>query len=312
MISERGHQGYVVGPARFGGVMPPKTIVTLDCEDPLRLGGFWLAALGYESLEGDGEPLAWLSPPAGSPSPPVYLQAVPEPKSVKNPMQTWDEESTADPIGNYAATPAGAGKVFQFLFDQSKEVATYGTNPLWRVVGGPWVIDSYEPVSLKAEFTANKSYSGPEKPHLSHYVLDVFQTAGVNIEIHPQSENTLYAVGGVCPPGPCGWGMLVFAEWIWNYGEPAILPTDSAQFGKGNYFGGGYYSPEAQALITTAHSQTGLSHVFAIENYLSRNMSALWFPTGDNQISVIKDTLHGWSPQNPFGNPRPSRWYFSS
>ncbi len=65
-------------------MVPPRLIVTIDCEDPIGLGTFWLAALGYESLDGDGEPLAWLVPPTGSVGPPVYLQRVPEPKSVKN------------------------------------------------------------------------------------------------------------------------------------------------------------------------------------------------------------------------------------
>lgn len=412
------------------------------------------------------------------------------------PEQAWDEESASGPVGSYASTPAGAAKVFHFLYSQSETVSTYSTNPLWKVVDGPWVIDTYNPTTFETELSANRSYSGPEKPHLAHYAIEVFQSAtaevaalrsgsidygylpfsdyrlesyfsshgytvspwapdftqwaelgytsptygplvrqlyirqalqhlvdepvylkqalhgfgqltygpvpdiphspyvtkddrtdpdpysvaaarrllaahgwtkgpngylectrpgsagndcgpgiskgrelslllryeapseelaaqaqafssaassaGIDIVLHPESANTQYAVGGVCPPGPCDWGIMLWAVWVWNYGEPAILPTESAQFGKGNYFGGGYYSPEAQRLIDAAHTHTGLSYVYAIEDYLSRQVAALWFPTGDNSISVVKDRLQGWEPQNAFGQPRPSRWYFTS
>jgi len=412
------------------------------------------------------------------------------------PEQAWDKESTTGGVGDYASTPAGAARVFHFLYSQSEDVSTYSTNQLWKVVDGPWVIDTYNPTTFETELSANRSYSGPEKPHLAHYAIEVFQSAtaevdalrsgqidygylpfsdyrlasyftshgytvapwapdftqwaelgytspaygplvrqlyirqalqhlvdeplylkqalhgfgqltygpvpdiphspyvtkddrtdpdpysigaskrllaehgwakgpngyleciragsatddcgagiakgrelslllryeapseelaaqaqafasaaksaGIEIVLHPESANTQYAVGGVCPPGPCDWGIMLWAVWVWNYGEPAILPTESAQFGKGNYFGGGYYSPEAQRLIDAAHTHTGLAYVYAIENYLSRQVAALWFPTGDNSISVIKDTLQGWQPQNSFGQPRPSRWYFTS
>jgi hypothetical protein len=31
----------------------------------------------------------------------------------------------------------------------------------------------------------------------------------------------------------------------------------------------------------------------------------------DNQISVVKDTLHGWQPQQVFANELPENWYFT-
>src|ERR1700685_1986186 len=48
------------------------------------------------------------------------------------PQQAWDKESASGAIGNYDETTAGAQAVFNFLTAQSKNIATYGTNPLWK------------------------------------------------------------------------------------------------------------------------------------------------------------------------------------
>jgi peptide/nickel transport system substrate-binding protein len=50
--------------------------------------------------------------------------------------------------------------------------------------------------------------------------------------------------------------------------------------------------------------------VFAFENYISRQVAGLWFPT-EETWSVVESDLKGWTPQNPFGFPEPSQWYFS-
>ncbi len=55
---------------------------------------------------------------------------------------------------------------------------------------------------------------------------------------------------------------------------------------------------------------SGLAPLYAYQNYISRQVAALWFPTWANQISVVKSTLHGWQPQQTFGFPEWSNWYY--
>jgi len=83
------------------------------------------------------------------------------------PQHAWDRTSAHAPVGNDAATTAGARAVYQFLSYQSQQLSTYGSNPLWRVVDGPFVIDSYVPVTGEAVLRANPSYSGPDQPHVA-------------------------------------------------------------------------------------------------------------------------------------------------
>ncbi len=409
------------------------------------------------------------------------------------PQQAWDKTSPASPVGNYDLTPAGARKVFSFLVGQSEKLSTYATNPLWKVVDGPWVLTGYNPVTYQTTLSRNAGYTGVGKPHLdsvvfetpasgtaevdalrsglidygylpfsdyglvsyfeqhgytvkpwapayvnyaelgytgpyrhlvdqlyirqvlqhlvdeplymktvmhnlgqytygpvpnipgSPYVtaeekvdpypfsvaaakqllashgwvpnaagvavcerpgdgsadcgsgipkgqtltlkmiyetgypsllaqVEAFETAaaqaGVQIQLQGLSQTTMFSVGGVCPPGPCNWGIIIYSYYLWDYTPNDALPTAGELFGKGNYWGGGYYSPVAQRLIERSHTESGLAPLDAVENYLSRQVAGLWWPTQDTRISVVKDSLQGWQQQQAFGNPRPSQWYY--
>lgn len=138
------------------------------------------------------------------------------------------------------------------------------------------------------------------------------KNAGIQVTLNPQSETTMFSIGGTCPPGPCNWGILIYGSWMWNYGQGDVYPSADGQFNSGgSYWAGGYSSATADRLIRAAAHQTGLKYLYAEENYLSRNIAALWFPTVDNQISVVKSTLHGWQPQQVFANPMPEDWYYT-
>lgn len=134
--------------------------------------------------------------------------------------------------------------------------------------------------------------------------------AGIDMVLNPQNETTMFSIGGTCPPGPCNWGIQIYDAWEWNYGEGALYPSGDSDFTTGNYWGGGYSSPRANRLIQQERYHTGLKHVFAFENYISRQVAGLWFPT-EETWSVVESDLKGWTPQNPFGFPEPSLWYFS-
>src|SRR5579875_1193290 len=145
--------------------------------------------------------------------------------------------------------------------------------------------------------------------------VEAYQTAaksaGIQITLNPQTENTMFSIGGTCPPGPCNWGILIYSSWMWNYGQGDVYPTSEGEFDAGNYWGGGYSSPVADRLIRAAATHSGLRYLYAEENYLSRDVAALWFPTVDNAISVVSDRLSGWQPQQVFANPMPENWYFT-
>ncbi|MGH7691514.1 MAG: ABC transporter substrate-binding protein [Candidatus Dormibacteria bacterium] len=410
------------------------------------------------------------------------------------PQQAWDKTCGSCAVGDTAATPAGAKAVFKYIYDQSEKLGTYATNPLWKVVDGPWVIKSFDPTTYAARFAANAHYTGASKPTLSGYQIYSFasdtaevdalrsgditlgylpfsdyslasyfqshgysvaawpvfynetvelgytsktwgplvkqlyirqalqhlinqslyinktmhrlgipdygpapdypgseyvspelrtnpypyspgaarhlltshgwkmgsagvdvcehpgtghhqcgagiakgrqlslmfmystgtvsflaqveafataaKSAGVQINLDGQTENTMFSIGGVCPSsGPCKWGLLAYSGFMWDFGQYEILPVGGNQFGKGNFWAGGYDSPKANQLIEAAHTEPGLNHLYAAEDYLSRNEASLWWPLEDYEIVVAKKTLRGWYPLSPYGNYHPSSWY---
>ena len=410
------------------------------------------------------------------------------------PQHVWDRESLHGPVGNYDRTKAGAKAVFAFLYKQSSELSTYASNPIWKVVDGPFRLTGYQPTTYQTTLEPNRHYSGPDKPRISKFVIESFTSdtaevdalrsgsvtygyldadnytqkgyfehngftvekwvpqytqwaelgytsktygplvkqlyirqalqhlvnenlyektvlhglgqltygpvpntprnpfvssqektdpdpyspsdarkllmahgwspgaggymvcrhagtgagrcgagikkgrqlqislmyeteypsllaqvetfvqaakqAGINMVLNPQNETTMFSIGGTCPPGPCNWGMQIYASWMWNYGEGALYPSGDSDFTTGNYWAGGYSSPRANSLINAERYNTGLKHVYAFENYISRQVAAVWFPTVETW-SVVENDLKGWNPQNPFGYPEPSLWHFS-
>ncbi|MDA8262527.1 MAG: ABC transporter substrate-binding protein [Actinomycetota bacterium] len=143
-----------------------------------------------------------------------------------------------------------------------------------------------------------------------------FQTAakaaGINITLNPQSETSVYTLGGLCPTSaPCNWAIKLFPNWLWNYGDLGTYPSGGQQWATGNYWGGGYSSQEANTLIKATHTQSGTAALFQYQNYISQQVAALWFPTWATQISVVKNTLHGWQPQQVFGFPNWNNWSVS-
>lgn len=411
------------------------------------------------------------------------------------PQHSWDKTCASCQVGDNAATLSGAKTVFNFLYAQSSAVSTFATNPLWKVVDGPWVISSYDPTTFHSVFTANTAYTGPDKPHLHAYQIYSFSSdtaeldalrsglitygylpideaasaskyeslgfvlkpwnnayynediefgytnptwgplvrqlyirqalqhlvneqlyintslhgfgvpdygiapvapssvytspslrrdpypysipaaesllsahgwvknssgvdvcqrpgtasnqcgagiakgqtlnllfmysteapyflaqveafvaaakqAGVGITLNGQTTTTMFSIAGVCPPGPCKWGMAGYAGFMWDFGQYVVYPNGDEQFGKGNYWAGGYYNPAAQRLITAAEVSPGLSNLYAAENFISKDVASLWWPLPDQYILLVKNNLRGWTPLDPYVDQLPSLWYY--
>ncbi len=85
------------------------------------------------------------------------------------PQHAWDRTSSGGSVGNFDDTPKGAVAVYNFLNHQAESLTTYTTNPLWRVVDGPWVLHTFNTTGYAA-FRPNVNYSGSVKPHLREFV----------------------------------------------------------------------------------------------------------------------------------------------
>ena len=81
------------------------------------------------------------------------------------PQHAWDKTSMTGKIGNYDLTASGAQAVYKFLNNESLNVDSYQSDPLWQTVDGPYRLESYQPNS-EVTIVPNKNYSGYPKSHV--------------------------------------------------------------------------------------------------------------------------------------------------
>jgi peptide/nickel transport system substrate-binding protein len=150
------------------------------------------------------------------------------------PTQVMDKTSASGKVGDYDQTTAGAKAVFNFLTAQAKDIATYGTNPLWKTVDGPWTLTNYQSGGY-AKFEANPAYAGPTKPKLKYFVEQPYTTdtaelnvlrSGSTIDygyLPPQesSQSGVLASQGYTTSPWLGWGTTFF---LMNFNNPKTGP----------------------------------------------------------------------------------------
>jgi len=89
------------------------------------------------------------------------------------PQHAWDKTSASGAVGNYDQTTAGAKAVYAFLQKEGGQMSTFTTNPLWKVVDGPWMLAGFQSNGYWV-YVPNKHYSGPDKPIVSKTVFTPF------------------------------------------------------------------------------------------------------------------------------------------
>ncbi len=115
------------------------------------------------------------------------------------PQHAWDKTSMSGKVGNYDETTAGAKAVYAFLQKEGGDMATFATNPLWKVVDGPWKLATFQSDGYYA-WVPNKNYSGPDKPALSKVIWTPFTTdtaemdtlrSGTSLDLAPLPLNDI-------------------------------------------------------------------------------------------------------------------------
>lgn len=58
-------------------------------------------------------------------------------------------------------------RLYDFLAKPAGRLSTYATNPLWKVVDGPFTLTAFNPNTSGLTMKPNPKYTGPQKPHIS-------------------------------------------------------------------------------------------------------------------------------------------------
>ncbi len=143
---------------------------------------------------------------------------------------TWTKTSSSAKAGSAGCATAAFGTadaacvaVYDYLSKQAgynpvnpkttgvSALSTYATNPLWKVVDGPWTLTSFGATS-NVVFEPNAAYSGPNKPRVKKYIEEPFTSGSaeynalvagdVDIGDLPTTEITSPAAKAATPGSP--------------------------------------------------------------------------------------------------------------
>ena len=86
------------------------------------------------------------------------------------PSTVWAVESASGSVIPPSGwTPAVMAKIYNYLITQAKSLSTYGTNPLWQVVDGPYKLSAYNATTGGFTMVPNTSYGGPHVTPQSNF-----------------------------------------------------------------------------------------------------------------------------------------------
>ncbi|KHK97785.1 hypothetical protein LK09_09800 [Microbacterium mangrovi] len=92
------------------------------------------------------------------------------------PSADWSIAKTGGPVLDFT-TPANAKAIYDYLTKQSSDQKTFATNPLWKIVNGPYQLKSFEPATGSYSLTPNTKYSGPGGNTLAEVDFKAFTSA---------------------------------------------------------------------------------------------------------------------------------------
>jgi peptide/nickel transport system substrate-binding protein len=150
----------------------------------------------------------------------------------------WDVSKAGGAAGSGGCTTDSAADgwakckaVYNFMTAQNKDTSTYATNPLWKIVDGPYKLTSYN-IDGNYTFVPNPKYSGPQKATVSvkfqNYTSDTAVYTGVktgalsmgaipSTDLGPAQKNFLPAVN---PVASAGYSLQAAYSFGIGYADP--------------------------------------------------------------------------------------------
>ena len=142
------------------------------------------------------------------------------------PAHAWARASANGPVLDFTK-PANAKKIYDFLATESRSVSSYASNPLWRVVDGPYKLTSFNSTTGAFTMAPNPSYGGPHsakvpglqaEPFTSDTAeFDAVKAGSIDIGYLPQTD--VPQVSGVKAVGynVFGYPDFGFSEVTYNF-----------------------------------------------------------------------------------------------
>jgi peptide/nickel transport system substrate-binding protein len=134
-------------------------------------------------------------------------------------------------------------------------------------------------------------------------------SAGIDINLVPQSFNTIIGETTPCKPGPkCTWDILNFGGW--NYNGPGYEPTGEPLFETGASSNSGSYSNTTEdKLINETHTSSSLSVFQQYAAFTAQQLPFEWMPNA-YAVQAVSSKLTNVA-FNPLFTFLPEYWSFT-
>jgi len=221
------------------------------------------------------------------------------------PQRAWGRTGPVAPVSDADRTDAGAKRVFDYLVEQARDLAGYSSNPLWKVVNGPFTLTSFSS-SGHVVLTRNPRYTGPDPARLDTVTFLPFTSGSAEY-------NVLLAGGvdfGYLPTANLGQRPKLEAEGYriepWAGWAITYAPYNFANPALGAVFGQLYLrqaiqravnQPAIAAVIWRGAATPGYGPVpqDSDDHYLSESQKANPYPF-DPDLARSLLAGHGWRP----------------
>jgi peptide/nickel transport system substrate-binding protein len=220
------------------------------------------------------------------------------------PQQSWDRTSANGPVSNYDLTHSGVVGVYKYLNNEAKDESTYTTNPIWKVVDGPWTLSGFSQETGASTFVPNKSYTGPGKPKIAQFIEEPFTSTSAEFNALRSGQLDY----GYLPPEDISqegyfkshgyvvedWSDFGFNDFFLNYTAPTSGPI----------FRQLYVRQALQSLINQPQISSDIWHGAAfptygpipqqpVTPYLSPAVKTNPYPYSPSKASSLL-SAHGW------------------
>jgi peptide/nickel transport system substrate-binding protein len=198
----------------------------------------------------------------------------------------WDKTS-ATASGSCATKVSSCPAVWQYLYNQAKQLSTYGTSPLWKVVDGPWRLASYQTTG-QSVFKPNPAYSGPVKPRLSEFIETPFTTESAELNV---------LRGGQLSVGYLPITDIDQKQVIERSGYDLNIWVDAGI----NYFPENFNNPTVGPIFRQLYFRQAMQHLVNQPAYINKIFQGYASPTyGPVPISPANPFVDSFEKANPY------------
>jgi peptide/nickel transport system substrate-binding protein len=186
----------------------------------------------------------------------------------------WDRTSLSAPApksdnGHLPdATKSGAEAVYKFLDAQSKAVASWSTSPIWKVVDGPFKLQSFTNDG-QVTLVPNPDYSGSPKPTIAKFVELPFtsDTAEYN-EVRSGGPSAVTIAG--LPPQ--------YAPQVSTVTGEGYTDNKAASYSF-NYFPLNFHNPQVGPIFSQLYFRQALQHLVDQQGWITAFLNNTANPT---------------------------------